>query len=283
MDFAGSGDGGPGQSLSTRREAGVGGAARPPEHQMGVPGPQERARALWVRSRAGVTAEGHSRWALPDGRTDAVLGGKDACGQGADHTGQGWGQARPLSSGRRGCSGAVQPAHDARGVCAEGRGPQPHWGAGREPGRGREGLSVGSGLPFSWTRGRSLGCKGGEEGLSHRAESLGRGRTGWRRPAGRARRVLGSGWTWPRAQRWSVQPGLLPKPKPRARLGAPHKGLTLPHWKGQQTHTLTHHQARPEPPPPNLGPPVPAAPSRPALGTQLSAPFSVPEWEEGAA
>lgn len=39
---------------------------------MGVPGPQEPERALWVRSRAGVTAEGHSRWALPDGRTDTA-------------------------------------------------------------------------------------------------------------------------------------------------------------------------------------------------------------------
>lgn len=214
MDFAGSGDRGPGESLSTRREAGVGGAARPPEHQMGVPGPQERARALWVRSRAGVTAEGHSRWALPDGRTDTVLGGKDACGQGADHTGQGWGQARPLSSGRRGCSGAVQPAHDARGVCAEGRGPQPHWGAGREPGRGREGLSVGSGLPFSWTRGRSLGCKGGEEGLSHRAESLGRAGRGGEGP--QAER----GGCWAPAGRGSERsggqssPGFSPNPSP---------------------------------------------------------------------
>lgn len=142
MDFAGSGDSGQGESLSGRGVA-VGGAARPPECRMGVPGPHARARALWVLSQAGVTAKGHSHWALPGGRTDTVLEGKGARGQGADHTGQDWGQVQPLPSGRRGCSGAVWPAHNARGVRAKGRGAAAHGGcragAGRRPREARSG------------------------------------------------------------------------------------------------------------------------------------------------
>lgn len=108
----------------------------PQECRMGVPGPHARARALWVLSQAGVTAKGHSHWALPGGRTDTVLEGKGARGQGADHTGQDWGQVQPLPSGRRGCCGAVWPAHNARGVHAKGRGAAAHGGCRAGVGRG---------------------------------------------------------------------------------------------------------------------------------------------------
>lgn len=282
MDFAGSGDGAQGSRCPPAGRRGWAGLRGPQSTRWGCLAPRSG------RGPSGCGAEQVSR------RRDILAGLCQMAGQTRS-----WGEKMPAARALT----TPDKAGDRHGLCPAGDGaalgrtasPRCPWrlcrrqgaaaplgrraGAGQGPG----GTLSGQRASFQLDPGTVAGLQGWGGGPEPQSGVPGEGRTGWRRPAGRARRVLGSGWTWQRAQRWSVQPGLLPKPKPRARLGAPHKGLTLPHWKGQQTHALTHQQARPEPPPPNLGPPVPAAPSRPAVGTQLSAPFSVPEWEEGAA